>query len=231
MEMSRLSNRELIRHLVGADADDPLWREFLARFLPRLRLVVYRNFVSEQRRAPGVDTGGLAEAVEDLTQEVFLRLLDSDRRALSQFRGRNEASIQTYLSSIAVNLVRDHFKKLRALKIPKVARSLSDPTEDDEGRPLSPPIESPEPGPDRLAASEELREQIQAAVDDASPRETTTERDRTVFQLYFVEGLRAHEIAAVGAIRLTTSGVEKCIRRIRDAVQKKISGIEGGPGG
>jgi RNA polymerase sigma factor (sigma-70 family) len=226
MEAKQLSNRSLIEKLVDAGAGDPLWTEFVARFEGRLQLVVYRSFQTEMKRSPGLDVGAPFEAAEDLTQEVFLKLLEGERRALSRFRGRSEHSIYTYLNAIAVNLVRDHFKRLRALKTPRAAASLSNvvsPEEGGGGLSYEQAIVAEGPGPERFVASSELRERIRATLAAISSRETTSERDQLVFQLYFIEGLTVGEIARDAAIGLSESGVEKCIRRIREALRESLS--------
>lgn len=226
VEPNQLSNRELVERLVIAGPDDPVWTEFVRRFEARLRLVVLRTFQTELERNPALDTGAPLEASEDLTQEVFLKLLEGERRAISRFRGKSEHSIYTYLNAIAVNHVRDHFKKLRALKTPRASASLSDtvgPREDGTGRALDQTLAADGPGPERFVASTELRERMRAAVAGLSPGRSTSRRDRVVFQLYFIEGLTIGEIARDGAIGLSESGVEKCIRRIRAALKESLS--------
>lgn len=225
MEAKRLSNRRLIEKLVDAGAGDPLWAEFVARFEGRLRLVVYRSFQTEMKRNPGLDVGAPLEAAEDLTQEVFLKLLEGERRALSRFRGRSEHSIYTYLNAIAINVVRDHFKKLRALKTPRAGTSLANLVSQEEvdGPSFEQAIVAEGPGPERFVASAELRERIRSTLAEVSSAGGTTERDQLVFQLYFIEGLTVSEIVRDGAIGLSVSGVEKCIRRMRDALRESLS--------
>lgn len=230
MDPKRLSNRDLIQHLTQAPANDPRWREFVSRFRPRLRLSVYRCFQTETERNPNLDAGAPSEVVDDLTQEVFVRLLDGERRALSRFQGRTEHSAYTYLSAIAVNLVRDHFRTLRANKTPKAPTSLSNtvgPDAEDEGPMLAQTLVSEGAGPERFVASSELRDEIRTVVNELSPRGATSARDRLVFQLFFIEGLTVDEIAANRSIRLSASGVEKCIRRIRKALKERLSSNRG----
>jgi RNA polymerase sigma factor (sigma-70 family) len=235
-EAKGLSNRDLIDRLVAADPEDSIWPEFVARFQNRIRLAVLRCFQAESRRNPGLDTGLPQDAVVDLTQEVFVKLLESDRRALSRFRGRSEHSIYTYLNTISVNLVRDHFKKLRAQKTPRASASLSNviqPASEGGGPSYHEALMSDGPGPERFVASSELRARMAAAVAEAAPRSSSAPRDRLVFRLYFIEGLTVGEIARIGSIGLSTSGVEKCVRRIRDALRESLSATaspEGGKG-
>jgi RNA polymerase sigma factor (sigma-70 family) len=223
----RLGNRDLLERLLEAGPEDSLWEEFVARFQARIRLVVLRSFQTEAVRSPGLDTGSPQEAVLDLSQEVFLKLLESDRRALARFRGRSEHSIHTYLHTIAVNLVRDHFKKLRARKTPKASASLSNLVQQElesDGPSYDQALVSDGPGPERFVASQELRDRMGATIERASPQVSTGSRDRLIFRLYFVEGLTVGEIAAIPSVGLTESGVEKCIRRMREALREELQG-------
>ena len=234
-DAKRLSNRDLVELLLDAGPDDRIWEEFVARFQGRIRLVILRSFQTEAERNPGLDTGSAQEVVLDLTQEVFVKLLESDRRALSRFRGRSEHSIHTYLHTIAVNLVRDHFKKLRAQKTPKAPSSLSNLVKqelDSDGPSYDQALVSDGPGPERFVASQELRDRMGATIERASPQTSTRPRDRLIFRLYFIEGLTVGEIAAIPSVSLTESGVEKCVRRIREALREELQGgAQGGQGG
>ena len=68
-----------------------------------------------------------------------------------------------------------------------------------------------------------------ATIERASPQASTGPRDRLIFRLYFIEGLTVGEIAAIPSVSLTESGVEKCVRRIREALREELQG--GGQGG
>lgn len=224
-DAKHLSNRDLVERLVDATPEDSVWTEFVARFQSRIRLAVLRCLRTETERNPGLDTGSLQEAVIDLTQDVFVKLLESERRALSRFRGRSEHSIYTYLNTIAVNLVRDHFKRLRAQKTPRATASLQNTVlqEDEADGPVyEQALVSDGPGPERFVASQELRERMVAAVARVSPQDATAPRDRLIFRLYFIEGLTVGEIARIGSVGLSESGIEKCIRRIREALRENL---------
>jgi RNA polymerase sigma-70 factor, ECF subfamily len=226
-DAKRLSNRDLVERLLDAEPSDRVWEEFVARFQGRIRLVVLRSFQTEAERNPGLDTGAARDAVLDLTQEVFVKLLESDRRALSRFRARSEHSIHTYLHTIAVNLVRDHFKRLRAQKTPKSPASLSNLVQqelDSDGPSYDQALVSDGPGPERFVASQELRNRMGAVIERASPNAATGPRDRLIFRMYFVEGLTVGEIASLPQVQLTESGVEKCIRRMREALREELQG-------
>ena len=225
MRPAKASNRELVRRLVDAGPEDSAWLEFVSRFHDWIRRVTFRAYAAEAERGRGLDAGLPGEVVEDLTQEVFVRLLDGERRALAHFQGRNENSIYTYLYTIATNLVRDHFKKLRAQRRPPAARSLSEPLRTADG-----PVEELTLGdvlfnstqsPEEWAQSAEFREKISEAVGRVSPG-AASKRDRLIFRLYFVEGLTLEEIASLRTVRLSVSGVEKRVVKIRTALNNLL---------
>lgn len=230
MNVAQLSNRELIARLVGAGPNDPGWLEFLSRFKRRVRLTVYRNFRIEAQQNPRTDVDQSGEMVRDLTQDVFLQLLDSERRALARFKGRSENSIYTYLNTIAVNLVRDHFKKLRAQKTPPAATSLDAPVRASEGsaegQKIVDLVASENPGPEQAARAKELHQRIAEVIQ----RTSFPKRDRLVFRFFFLEGQTIEEVASCRSVGLSASGVEKCIRRLRVAIQKEIAEQPGKPG-
>jgi len=226
VNLERISNRKLVRRLVTAGPEDPAWHEFINRFQERIRLIAHRAFVTGVERNSGLDTGRASEFVEDLIQDVFVRLIDGDRRALSRFQGRSESSIFKYLHSIATNLVRDHFKKLRAQRSIPGPISLSAPLRTPDGRSegltLGDRVAGSVLNPEAAVESAELRRRIAAAVERAS-RGSASNRNRLIFRLFFVEGLTMDEITSIRAIGLSRSGVEKVIRKTRKAVQKILS--------
>lgn len=229
LDIKKLSNQELIRRLTHAGPTDPAWSEFLGRFQQRLRLTVYRSVREETERNRFLDSGPLQQAVEDLLQEVFVRLLEREREALRRFSGRNENSIYTYLNAIAINLVRDHFKRLRALKKPPASKPLPQGLSEnpETGSELAEALSSQEPSPERLSVSRDLKHKMMQVVSDSAPRDATA-RDRLIFRLYFIEGLTMDEVARIESVGLSASGVEKCVQRIRAAVRENFRENEGG---
>jgi RNA polymerase sigma-70 factor (ECF subfamily) len=140
------------------------------------------------------------DAAEALTQDCFLHAYKSWR----QFRG--EASIQTWLMRIAVNLVRDasrnrrlqFWKRLRAVEADGIGIYLRD------GR-LSPEAEAL------------LREQI-AGIWKATA--ALPERQKTVFLLRFAEEMTLLEIAA--ATGLSENAVKVHLYRALRAVRAEM---------
>jgi len=107
--------------------------------------------------------------LEDLLQETFVAAI----RAFPSFRG--EASVKTWLHSIAINVVRDHLRKPR-----RPTTSL------DEQR-----HETPEPGPIEDEERRRIAARIYDHLDHVDPNK------RLALVLYVVEDLSIAEIAAL----------------------------------
>ena len=142
------------------------------------------------------------DAAESLAQDCLLKAY----RARQGFRG--EASLNTWLMQIAVNLVRDSMRN-RRLRFWNRTRAAA-PDFDLVSQSLADGGSSPE---DAALAKERV-----AAV--WSVVETLSERQRTVFLLRFVEDLDLLDIAAVTGLREGTVKVH--LFRALEAVRKRM---------
>lgn len=118
---------------------------------------------------------GRADEAEDLTQEVFVRLLDK----VSLWRG--DAKFSTWLYRLALNHARDHLRRKRP-EIVEADESLVDMR----------------PGPESTAEAHDLKELLETAL-MSLPVDS-----RTVVFLRDVEGLSYSEIAGLLEIELGT---------------------------
>src|SRR5262249_598652 len=93
------------------NSDDPtVWSEFVKAFHRRILLYVVR-----ERRAYG-KLNDEADMVDELTQEVYLRLLANNRRALRDFQGRTEASVYAYLACVTRSVITDYMRRQSSQK-------------------------------------------------------------------------------------------------------------------
>jgi RNA polymerase sigma factor (sigma-70 family) len=121
---------------------------------------------------------GQREGVEDMAQEVFLRLF----RALPQFRG--EASVSTFLYRIVVNVVNDEFRSREKARL----------TVSIEDHELTSLWADPEHALER--------DQLQRAVDDALLHMSAP--DRTILILHYQEERSYEEIASILGLPMGT---------------------------
>ncbi|HXP86274.1 MAG TPA: sigma-70 family RNA polymerase sigma factor [Bryobacteraceae bacterium] len=116
---------------------------------------------------------GDREGLEDLAQEVFLRLF----RALPHFR--KQAQVGTFLYRIIVNVVNDEFRRRQKAR-------LASPIEEEEHA-----LEHSAPGPLELLEQSQMEEAVDAAL------LRLTEYDRAILTLHYQEDRSYEEIAAI----------------------------------
>ncbi len=145
---------------------------------------------------------GSREHLDDLAQEVFLRLY----RALPSFRG--EALVSTYLYRITVNVAQDERK--RRLQRDKPLRSISD---EEEG--WSERLQHPSRN-----AEEQMQEREFAAMVEAQ-LQRVSDIERSVLVLYHQEECTYEQIAE--ALRIPIGTVRTHLHRAR---KKLRAGIE-----
>lgn len=182
--------------------DEAAWREFLARY----RAILYGSILKtlEMRGEP-------AEGADDIFQDVLLKLLADDCRALRRFEGRSQTS--TWLARIAINATIDAIRRRRA------RREDLEPAEEDERSPT---------------AAEEILKHIPVdarilegmASRDLAQRllERLDERDCLILKLYFFAALKEREIADLLEIPLNTLSSQKAraLGKLRSAARELL---------
>jgi RNA polymerase sigma-70 factor (ECF subfamily) len=185
-------DRALIARCQNADAS--AFNEIVARYKTKIYNYIYRMV-------------GNAEDAEDLTQEVFVRMVVH----IHGFRA--EASLSTWLFRIAGNLCVDSFRRGRKDK--GLLTSLDAPVrgDDDEsgaGREIADLTQAPE----SLLGRKELGAQIEAALAKLPPKL------RSAVVLHDIEGLPYDAIAEVEHIPLGT--VKSRIFNARVALREQL---------
>jgi RNA polymerase sigma-70 factor, ECF subfamily len=145
------------------------------------------------------------QVAEDLTQEVFLRVIQGAGGFQSQSR------FSTWLFTIARNVCVDHGRRMKHRK----HASLDAPTNDsDTAVRLVERMPHQQPGTDRSAASPRIRERIQRAL------EHLPEEQREVFLLRQVDDLPFAEIAVICGIPENTvkSRMRYALERLQTAL-------------
>jgi RNA polymerase sigma-70 factor (ECF subfamily) len=143
--------------------------------------------------------------VDDIVQEVFLKLCEQERRILRDFEPRGEDSFLGLLRLVSSSVANDYFRRLYSEK--RGGKVVTMPLVGDAVQ--------------VSAASAHQSSQMQRSVlmgqlDDklrAAPG-IIGERDRALFWLYYLQGLTAEEIARMSGAGLTAKGVESALRRV-----------------
>jgi RNA polymerase sigma factor (sigma-70 family) len=149
---------------------------------------------------------GSREHIDDLAQEVFLRLY----RALPNFRG--ESLVSTYLYRIAVNVAQNEWKRRKRADRPLV--SLSDEAGAWEER-----LEHPDRNAEQQMEEREFRLHVEEQLKELSSVE------RTVLVLYHQEERSYEQIAA--ALNMPIGTIRTHLHRGRKKLQERLQAREG----
>jgi RNA polymerase sigma factor (sigma-70 family) len=209
------SDPELLS-LCGRGGDAVVWDEFVARFNRRIV-----SFIIRERRARGIVQGANeAEVVGDLTQEVYVRLLAHDRRALRNFHGDSDLAVVAYLARVVRAVVGDHLRRERSQKRSVRLVSITE-SPDGDGASVGDTLEADAgAAPDRLMSERLMAERLRTLV--TSSGGTNAVRDAMIFQLHVLEGLSAREIAAMPSLKMSLAAVETALHRTRDRLRATI---------
>ena len=144
--------------------------------------------------------------VEDLTQEVFLRIL------------RRDGSVpvdnpEIYVFRIAVNLLRDRARRAATHRAGEHA-SLDDQSGEFGGRGLLEPALVEERQPERVLLSQEALMEVRRVLDKLDPR------TREIFVLSRLERMKHRDIAAIYG--MTVSAVEKHVAKAAILLVRRV---------
>jgi RNA polymerase sigma-70 factor (ECF subfamily) len=200
-----LDAAELLRRCAMDLQNEELWQEFYSRYKRKILLYLLRAF-----RMTGGRSDEFLRFAEDWVQDVFTKLVHNDGHVIRSFRGATEVSVNAFLASIALSIVVDHLRsqsavRRRAQVVPiDQLQDVSSPRVDPGGR---------------FSALLELIDVEKALRTDEESK--NPERDLLIFKLHFVEGLSASEIASIPTLKLTTSGSEKVLSRVRNRLVRR----------
>jgi RNA polymerase sigma-70 factor (ECF subfamily) len=208
MRYSSFSLKDLV--CLCADAcDDEVWEEFVSRVGKPISLTIMRT--ASGRGEPS------RSLVEDLVQATYLKLWEDGCCLLRDFAIQHPEAVLGYLKRTAANVTHDHFKHVHRQSsggdTPHVSTSDVDPV---AGKQVHGSQE-------RVAFGVLLKE-----IDEYLKHCLTgpdQERDRTIFWLYFRQGMSTKEIASLPTFGLTAKGVGSVIDRLKYCIRERILGI------
>jgi RNA polymerase sigma-70 factor (ECF subfamily) len=192
--------------LCAGSGDNEAWEEFVSRVGKPISLTIMRTAArwGEPSRS----------LVEDLIQVTYLKLWEDGCRLLRDFAIQHPEAILGYLKKTAANATHDHFKHDHSQSsgggMPHVSTSDVDLESGNEVHGSQ----------ERIAFGILLNE-----IDEHLTNCLTApdqERDRTIFWLYFRQGMSTKEIASLPTIGLGAKGVGSVIERLKPCVREQI---------
>ena len=149
---------------------------------------------------------GDADLAESITQDCFLKAYNGR----ASFRG--DCSVNTWLTSIAVNLIRDQ-QRLQKFRFWRQARATAIDVTDAANF-----LPSHESSPESRVLVQEKAAQVQAALQNLSPNQ------RTVFLMRFTEEMDIAEISALTHMPVNT--VKTHLHRALKSVRSQVSSLQ-----
>jgi RNA polymerase sigma factor (sigma-70 family) len=218
MNLKTLTHTRLIKLCAEEPRNERAWTEFCKRFDDRIRLIILREC---QQKHLTRDKSQYGEIFEDLVQDVYVKLVQGNCKALREYKASAENAIYTYLAIIARNAVRGYFTKENAIKRRARLASLETPVaaSSDEGEmQLGDTIRSLDPAPDANLEQESQEQEIENLLDKILKGKNKA-RDKLICKLFWFEKLSPEEISAHYGIRLSP----KRIINILSGIKKRLA--------
>lgn len=196
--MSDLSLIDLLDRCLESRHEDA-WGELVRRLHPLIAGVVIKTCFR-----CGVTH---RDALDDFIQEVFLKLCRDDARVLRSCELKDETSLFSYLKVVTANVVLDSHKYRSAVRRSHKAE-----------RPLDDDFPASRPASDIPL--------LEVDIERVLHKEDVAIRDRSIFWLYFRQGLSAREIAhmiGMSGDSLSVKGVESCLRRLTTLLRERLT--------
>jgi RNA polymerase sigma-70 factor (ECF subfamily) len=202
--------------LCAHSAEVPEWEELVHRCSPLATVVarrISRLWVSDP--SPAI--------IDDIVQEVFLKLCEHDRRILRGFEPRGEDSFFGLLRLVTASVTNDYYRRQYSTK--RGGKVLTMPLLDGDSSLASQAAIEPS-AMQHSALLEQLDRKLLSA-----PK-VIGARDRALFWLYYRQGFTAEEISRLPAAGLTPKGVESALRRVTMWLRDEIDrvGVPDPPG-
>ena len=220
MDISKLDNLSLIGLCARQSKNLKAWREFYNRFDECIWLAIIREC---KEKLSVRERSQFDQIVQDLVQDVYMRILEKDCKALRTFKGNHEHSVYLYLSTISKNVVRNHLIKMAAQKRPVVDKSIHEEqyiSSDGRGVPVAERIPA-------YADTEEpyMLEDLENEIDsilDIYLKGKDRERNKIIFKMHFYEECSAEEIARQFNFGLSSKRIGNIISELKQILRKAL---------
>src|SRR2546425_6863866 len=145
-------------------------------------------------------------AADSLTQDSFIKAFENIHRF------REEASFETWLTRITINLCLNFLKQQQRELKRNITESFG---EDDQGNVLTFQIADPTGSPEERLIRQEMMQRVERAISLMSPQQ------KAVFQLRHYEGLSLEEIGRVMQMNIGTikSHLFRAVQKVRDMLR------------
>jgi RNA polymerase sigma factor (sigma-70 family) len=203
---TEVSAADLLRQCGEKLADRRLWEIFRKRFHRLIFVYLLRVLRHHSKR------DDVQELVADLAQEVYVRLVRANGSMLRGFRGETDYSVTAFLARVCVSVVSDHFRQQEGtFRLAQNVISLEDAKDS---------MRRSGEDHDELNVSAVLSWIDIQRVIESDPDQKNAQRNVLIFKLFYIDGLTAQEIAANPVFKLSESGVQGVLLRLRKRISE-----------
>jgi RNA polymerase sigma-70 factor (ECF subfamily) len=207
---STIANR--LARICAHSAQAPEWEQLVRLVTPGVALAA--------RRVGSIWGDESASTVNEIVQEVFLKLCENNRRILRDFDDRGQNSFARLLRRVTASVATDYFRRVQADKRGGRVRAIH--------------IHNPRISEEISDVSSAEAVQLPTLIAQLDGLlllypEAVSVRDRELFWLYYRQGLTADAIARIPSIGLTPKGVESALSRLNQLLRNTI--LYGKPNG
>lgn len=177
------------------------WQEFIRRFQKLIARVVMRAAREWGNTSP--------EVIEDLVQDVYVKLAAGNFMLLRKFEALHDYAFGGCLTVTTASVAYNHFRALASQTRGGAMSSTS----------VELTVDILTESSDFVA---EADRRIFLAEIDRILEAIASDRDRTIFRLYYFGGLSFKEIASNPGLKLTVKGIESVIYRLTQTLKREL---------
>jgi len=203
MKYNSMSTEELVC-ACAESGNAEAWQEFVCRFGKLIHLVIRRVARRYQEKNPCV--------IEDLVQETYAKICNSNCRLLREFDPHHTDAFFGMLKVTAGNVARDYY---RARNSSKRGSGKSEIELDETSTVFQGTHSSHTNRIEQRILLQEIDRILNVVV--------STKRDREIFWLHYKDGFTSSEIAKIPSYGLTTKGVESILHRVKCELRTKLA--------
>jgi RNA polymerase sigma factor (sigma-70 family) len=207
-KQGEIASADLMRECGCRLTNRALWGKFQERFQNLIFLYVLRAIRSRHLE------DSLAEAVTDLAQDVYLRLIQHDGRILRSFRGTTEFSVMAFLARISISVVADRQRHEAASKRSASVVSFEEALETMDEKSQRETADFDVNSLASILSWIDVERVLQGDPDQRNAR-----RNLLIFKLHYIDGFTSAEIAHFPGFDLTKSGVDTILARLRKRIR------------
>ena len=206
MQPKDLSLRDVLEYCLRTN-DDAGWKEFFRRIRPTIDGTLAKRLRSWWR--------SYQHLVEDLRQEVHVKLLNNDARILRNLNCDTDEQLFKYIAMTAGSVAEDYRRKEQ--KIHQRTVSMSDEA-------------FREPPAQELLHSRAEIQQVWDLVEECLDKMECGEQDRAIFYFFYKDGYSVPEIGRLPTIQEPTRKVENILLRLIRRVRSELKPHDRGRG-